>query len=347
MHTITITLSPAAQSAAILAGQDARKEQTWELPVELLPRALALNPTIQPDGMIRLADSNWLPVRPDDAGAALSALESMRAAVVKERERKEAERIEAARSALERTLAQDPADPAAQNHLYLPDMDYLTAEQRSAHSAWVATREAAREARQEKQREESRAMVAAIEAWGRGEVEEIPRVDACAYRDEMRSARAARRLRSLAEVVREIGPVHAIDRIYAGARPLGLLPEEEALEIARAGLLPLDKLQAFIPIAEDEVREHCLCDSDGFAGSVSYRVLTAEEAGGLTRAEWSAVKATRVRLGELGLPAGEIQVHVGECDCPSCPGKPVRKVGILVEVVVGDVTVSREYGIGI
>ena len=53
-HTITFTLSQAAQAAAARAGLSAAKEQTIELPVDLVGRALDLGASVGYDGSVTL-----------------------------------------------------------------------------------------------------------------------------------------------------------------------------------------------------------------------------------------------------------------------------------------------------
>lgn len=100
-HTITITLTKKAQKTAALAGLPAQAEQTYEVPLALLPRLVALGADVDADGDMSLRSSSvirgaWdkvvgssrflrnversrpdglLDLRPDDAEAAIAVTE--------------------------------------------------------------------------------------------------------------------------------------------------------------------------------------------------------------------------------------------------------------------------------
>ena len=160
-------------------------------------------------------------------------------------------------------------------------------------------------------------------------------------------AAAAARLVRLAALAAEHGDDSARERIAAGPAPLGLLPEEEALEIVRAARLPVS----------DVLREHKqmigsdVCDAgedeDGDAGpcgSVSFRSLPLAE---VTAEEWARIKAVRAALAAAGLPAGEAKRHRGQCggDCSAEEGT-LERLGIVVEIDLGDgLVINREYAV--
>lgn len=55
--------------------------------------------------------------------------------------------------------------------------------------------------------------------------------------------------------------------------------------------------------------------------------------------------AIRGELTSRKLPLGKIRVHTGTCKCRDVPSDAARRVGVLVELDLGDgIKVSREYG---
>lgn len=103
MNQIIVGISEEAQRAAARAGQPAQAVQAYELPADLVVRALDLGADVAVDGAVTLAcgayrerhgepwtrlpsysGEAWavLPARPADAAAALDAIEVVRAALL-------------------------------------------------------------------------------------------------------------------------------------------------------------------------------------------------------------------------------------------------------------------------
>lgn len=89
-HKLTITLSQEGQRAALLAGVSASKEQVYEIPDELLSRALALpRGYVDDDGQLSVSGGDGIDdgvaqvfdERPPDVEAAITALEERAAAL--------------------------------------------------------------------------------------------------------------------------------------------------------------------------------------------------------------------------------------------------------------------------
>lgn len=119
-HSITITLSQAAQAAALRAGEPAQREQTYEVPPELVGRLIDLGADVGADGEVhfhlgppsdyvgseRVLTPHALDARPVDACAAIEAVEAVvaahKAAIAAERERQAALREARVQEALAR-----------------------------------------------------------------------------------------------------------------------------------------------------------------------------------------------------------------------------------------------------
>jgi hypothetical protein len=109
--TITVTLRQEAQRAALLAGEDAAREQTYDVPVEHLPRLLALPWTAVDQAgdasCVIPAMEGMLAQRPQDGPAALAAAEDIaESRRAREEERKEREREAHRRHDLQREAEQ-------------------------------------------------------------------------------------------------------------------------------------------------------------------------------------------------------------------------------------------------
>lgn len=335
-HWIKYKITEEAQQAAARAGLPAAREQEIELPQELVGRALDLGASIGEDGEVTLNCPTDLSLRPDSPAAALYDIEAAVAqATARQRENLEREVAE--------ILAQEPARGARE---YVASTGGLSPETVAALGVWegkMLAAEGAWDAANE-------AAVAAYEAGG--EYPTLIQVPEELY--DRRDAEQARRqnvakrarLSRLAELAH--GCLGVVERIDAGPGPLGLLPEAEAEAMVRDAALPVGEgLAEYRPLRSENVWKFCDCSTEysEHAGEVSFLASSPEDAGGLTAAEWETAKGIRVALAAADLPAGEIRLHRGGCSDTRCPAWPVRRVGVKVELNLGDgVVVEREYG---
>jgi len=182
------------------------------------------------------------------------------------------------------------------------------------------------------------------------------RVAAAGAARDAAARRSAARLRRLVGIVREHGSEADRGRLDAGPGPLGMMPEAEAMDLARDVRLPLQgryaaatpgvdfdlHLAPYALLDSDDLRTEC--DESCHEPDPSY-LTEAPEA--LTAEEWEAVQSTRVALKAAGLPEGTLRRHKGQCDRRNCPAWPVSRLGILVELDLGDgLVVKREYAVG-
>lgn len=345
-HTITIHLSALAQRAALLTGQPAASEQSYDVTQDQIAALLALPWTVvHSDGTAscsvphRVGYSEWLldhpeleiewrgssshygsactlcDNRPADAAAAISWAAAQAKIVAETIEAKRAERV---------------ADKAERSANAL-----------AAIQSWAALPLAERRLASNKPTEhfhrcadvapEACAEIAAAEAAERAEKERL----------------AALRPARIRHLVLEHGSVSARERIAADpSTPLGCLAGTEAIEILRDHFLPIDAargLSAYVGLDESDVAAHC--DEDCSSCDPSYESLPLADAI-LTGEEWTALKVARaaVEAAELG---GKIEprLHRGQCDRHCCPSWPVSRIGVRVTLDLGDgVTVQREYG---
>jgi len=366
--TITVTLTPDAQRAALLAGQPAAKTQTYDVPADLIPRLLGLPwtmvddggsascvvpPRVGYDGSVTQPDGtppkpDWTgcfwygtaaegaaSIRPCDAyeailhaedlaSAAWETVLAVRAKAVEDRDLQEAEsRREAAEWAALPLVHR--ARPSGVGFCVPTDAGTgyagpLSTTGRSVYDVKALQR-----------------LVPEAYAEAEAEVERL-RAEVKEARQAAEAARLAR-LRSLAI---KHGSQNARGRVGAAPTLLGLLPEAEAREIAREGLLPRETgdLRELELLTDDDVHEHCAPDC---LGAVMFRAEPAE-AVGLTAAEFDRLAHMREVLAERGLPPGVALVHRGQCDSRRCPDWPARKLGVVVTVDAGfGLAFDREY----
>lgn len=163
-----------------------------------------------------------------------------------------------------------------------------------------------------------------------------------------------RRLERLAALARKYGDENAIARLDAedGEEPLGLLPEDEAMEIVAEAMLPKmlgDTVVDYqhVKLTKDDTLDACAeagCKRDGDC-KASWTVESCPAIDGVTSGEWTALVAIREALTARSLPLGTLRLHFGSCECRDVPKDAARQIGVLVELDLGDgIEIEREYG---
>jgi hypothetical protein len=359
---ITVSISEAAQRAALIAGAPSAQEQFYVVPQELLAQLLALPWTeVKPDGSVScdvpprigwghgdappdpraspygdLWRGGYADQRPADAAAAIAHGERVvRDYVAYVHERRDERRVE-----LERQDAEARAEVARWCALPLAhrasvhgvgycrpsnEPDYFG----PLHTSGVAV-----------------VSLDVVRRYAPDTYAEAER-EVKKLREERDAAKAQAeqaRLLRLRAIVLDIGPDHARERIGADpGYPLGCLPEDEAVQFVRDHVLPVtDACPAYADLTEADIRAHC--DDNCRSCDPSYETVTLQEAT-LTAADWTDVKAIQAAMAAYAVPDGKVRVHRGQCDRRDCPAWPVTRVGIRVAVDLGDgLVVQREYG---
>lgn len=353
MHSITITLTEAAQRAAILAGEPAQARQTYDVPAGLLPRLLAL-PWTRVDGSgeascvlpaaasysearhVLHGDTSvvgraWVDaapelraaVRPADASAAIDhadrALVTLRAALaaVEGEELRYIRQQEIPEQIRDAASDRGPADYWARKARKLGARAGLTEEETERHAAAVL---AAHAAGVERRRVEDAEAAAQAE---RRRVE-----------DAAREARQAAKVAYLREWILAHGSPDQRERVEAGDG-LGLLPEDEAIDAVREAVFaPLAEL----PRYEDLDRRALDVEDDSCDHDPAYESYAAED---VTPDAWAALKRVRALAPEGAVCT--VQLHRAYCDRRGCDAA-VERDGILVQIEVHPgLTLSREY----
>lgn len=334
-HLIKYALTPEAQAIAARAGEPAQRAQEVALPPEFVGRALDLGAEVEADGSVVLdyapgyGGVGRLPRRPRDAGEALDLIEANRTA----REEEEAARAAKVEEESAKRRAESVARAREVLEAFLAGTDsrLVIYEIQLAEAAWPELYARAREVEVERRKAEAEAEAEATQA----------RADAQAQAHRARLAR-------LAELVREVStdPL-VLERVGAGRGPLGLLPEEEALELVLDAKLPV--VEGVVDYSErkltpSDARAECEeAGDDDYEESrcaVSYESTLPEA---LTPDEWREVRAIRAALKAAGLPEGQVRLHTGTCACQSAAKDAARRIGVVVSLDLGGVSVRREY----
>ena len=345
-NLVICSISYEAQAAAAAAGQPAAALQLYPLPQSLVQQALQLGAGVSSEGFVHLVHNarwaaasrcgEWVQVWPASeevrhlSQRPVDAEDALRLIARAHNERKEA--IDGkAREALAELLASEGwshhLDKTARAGRLIPE----EIAQLDAHAATCKAREQAAEA--------ERARLA------------LERENAGQAQHEASVLAESRRVARLAAVVREVcaGSGSVLGRLDApeGTPPLGLLPEDEALELVRLAKLPQDlaagtagdyvKLTSEDVLGEPAVEAGC----DGDCRSASFSSGSPDD---LTAEEWVDLQTIRVCLKAAKLPAGEIRLHTGTCQCRDV-GDVVRRVGVKVQLDLGGLVVEREYGV--
>lgn len=337
---VKIALSQQAQKDAARAKLPCAQQQTYTLTEELIGEALDAGASVAEDGRIVLtmARGDELDVRPADAAEAVVAV--VRFALVKEAQQED-ERRKAAREWATREVERRLSYYG--NEIKLPSdyginigMEELTALEPAAVAEALALVQVNVE---QKKRERAEEMASNERINAERELEK-----------EKEKAAVHARLVRLAKVAFADGDDTVRGRLaLVGTTPLGLLPEDEALEVVTDTRLPSESdgltLHEYVQLDDDDAPHREDDAGPACAGSsISFRVETPEEAGGIEAPEWEVITAIRKALTAAGLPEGEIQVHIAECSARRCPAG-ARRIGVLVKLDLGDgLVIEREYG---
>lgn len=337
-HTIRVRLSQAAQTAALLAGEPARRDQTFEVLPADLPALLSLpGARVSDDGEVQVAatDNVTLAQRPTSGAQAISLVQAALVLAAEENARKAAAE-QAAKSAkaaeqaaLVARLTAELAEAQLEPGVRLDNGRMYAVARKDNSGRWGLYPDTP--------------VLLGVP---------LPALDGRVRRlvgERIAAAKAAtvaaeqKRLHRIAAVVLEHGTQSQRDRLAAGPGPLGLLPEEEAVRVATDCTVPVDAAKGLVELErldQDDVAEACSESCSGCDPS-----YLAEEPEAIKAEEWAVVTGIRAALAAAGLPEGTIRRHKGQCDDPSCPSWPVSRIGVIVTVDLGDgLKVSREYG---
>ena len=119
---------------------------------------------------------------------------------------------------------------------------------------------------------------------------------------------------------------------------LNLLPENEILDALRNKAFEcLDSCERFEHLADDDV---CICEYDDGQSHVEYESMQSEEATDYQFDKMSEIMALIPKTTDVY--TAQMIDYIGECSM--CGNKVVRK-SVRIEVVVGELTFSREYAV--
>jgi len=398
LNLVVVSISPEAQRAAAVAGQPAAVLQVYQLPQGLVQHALGMGAEITREGHVHLThNARWLnrdggewvtdwpaggqpghlSERPTDAADALRL-------IVLAQNTRQLERDASAREALAEVLeraerGQGPCSgqldriksgrltPAEQEKLEVAlkaDADRVASAREAARVKIVTHLEAVLAGAVEDPRAVMDMDYEQRKLAGSDLVEQVKQF--LARRADAQKIKAAqdelRRILRLRTLVREISTDPAVlGRLNTGLCPdlsLGLLPEEEALEMVRAAKLPAvlgasGAVGSFRLLTErDLFDDHGGGDSaaveagcDGECAGEEDADFTSRDPEELTGEEWRELQVIQAAIAAAGLPAGEVRLHVGTCACKDV-GDVVRRVGVKVALDLGDgLVIRREYGV--
>jgi hypothetical protein len=119
---------------------------------------------------------------------------------------------------------------------------------------------------------------------------------------------------------------------------LGLLPEKEILDALRnKAFEALDSCARFERLKDDDV---CICEYDDGEPHVEYESMQSEEATDYQFDKMSEIMALIPKTTDVY--TAQMIDHIGECS--RCGNKVVSK-SVRIEVVIGELTFSREYAV--
>lgn len=370
-HTITITLSETAQRAALLAGEPAAQEQTYEVPQELVGELLQLPwakidtagtarcavPTSLKYGEYALREEraiDWssneyygridLPcdARPADAAAALSwgrTVMATAAAVLAEKRR-------AYKQHRDEIARRDAAEAAKKAE----ELAARAGVQAAALDAWERDHAAARAAGLPGSDGE-------LEGFGGGHGDGFGVVEALkprlqALRAELRRQDDAEKERREAakasqrhELVRAWGSESQRARLAEG-----LLPDDERNQIIRERVLaPLSNESHYQPIQSADLERDDDSDSDACDEGHDVK-CSIEAAGSLTAERYERLLAIRSAADSAAKAVGgqatvEARLHKCWCRRDGCFDS-ANRYGARVRIAFGELTVTQEYALG-
>lgn len=325
-HEITIHLSDAAQRAALLAGEPAHTPQTYAVPVELLPRLLALPwAVVQNDGRATCAVPKHgvftdfrLNARPADTAAALDAIDAL---LVLEHDRVDADREAAAQREAERREERESDNALFAAKLgelqrrYLDGLDEETAE--TAGRAFG---------------------LSSWQLYDRG-----PLAAECQAEKERRRAAKEAREKARASIIEadRAAIIEALGDASQRARYAeGLLPEAERKELIRDALLLARSWPQYTPITAGEIEHKDTC---GFEDPTTVTEVD-EEGLALDAARFAQLQRIREAAQRLyGTVTVTLRRH--RVTCTECQAR-VKRYGVRVRVErPSGLSAAREYAL--
>lgn len=397
-HYIVVALSQEAQQGAARAGQDARRLQVYDMPAELVGRALDMGAHVESDGSVVIAHrakrmeqhdqrdgdaviygSRWreesgslaaLPRRPVDARDALDLIDQVRnahQACVDSEAREDLRKALAYPVGESRYWLTHHAERARKGRLTHAELDAL-----DARLAAEDVRE--REVEEAKLRARAGEARAVLEAYLASDAVDIPGdnheqqrfcpdlyVKAKETSTERRKAAQAAKMaaeearqRRLAALVRECSTdplvLGRLDAPEGADYFLGLLPEDEAVEVVRAAKLPIPDTRVVDygvrKLTARDARAECALDESDESDDGCPVSFASAVPDSLTPSEWGEAATIRSALKAAGLPEGELRLHTGTCECRCAAADAARRVGVLVRLDLGDgLVLKREYAV--